>query len=532
MKGKIVNLVFDKWIPVVRADGCFSQASLLDVFSSDSKTVDLVVRPHERIALMRLFICIASAALDGPESIWDFDGVEEELPKKASQYLKKWSDCFNLYDVEKPFLQNINIIKPSKKDVASVQDDKTPVTKMDFSLATGNNSTFFDHPAITDGKRCFGDGEIALSLITFLCFSPGGLISKVLWDGKETSSSSKHALCTPSSMLHSFIRQDTLVGTIASNVLSKDQVKSHYGQYDWGRPVWEVMPHFPSDEQAIINATSTYLGRLMPLSRLVLLSHDRSSMLLGDGLEYPSFKEKINRFPSEPSATVVLSYDKSDTVLLGANLDKAIWRELHALAVKKNGGEGGALALSRLPDHESYDLWVGAFVTDKATILDTMESVFHLPSAMQEADGLNAYRSEVEYAEGMARKLGWAVETYRQHSDGGWEGRVKSAGPKKNDLFDKLKSKAMTFYWTAVEKRRDLLMAYVEASVLDPESTQVGKSSWRAAVEKNAADAYRLACGPQTARQLRAFALGQEKIKSANNGGIQESAVTISEVSE
>ena len=60
-----MNLTIDKWIPVVWHDGRHDSVSLNDVFLSGDKICDLSVRPHERIALMRLLVCIAQAALDG-----------------------------------------------------------------------------------------------------------------------------------------------------------------------------------------------------------------------------------------------------------------------------------------------------------------------------------------------------------------------------------------------------------------------------------------------------------------------------------
>lgn len=60
-----MNLVTEPWIPVVGIDGGHRLASLEQVFAEGRQFADLAVRPHERIALMRLLICIAQAALDG-----------------------------------------------------------------------------------------------------------------------------------------------------------------------------------------------------------------------------------------------------------------------------------------------------------------------------------------------------------------------------------------------------------------------------------------------------------------------------------
>jgi len=61
-----MNLATDAWIPIVWRDGNPGTVSLREAFVRGGEIRDLVVRAHERIALMRLLICVAQAALDGP----------------------------------------------------------------------------------------------------------------------------------------------------------------------------------------------------------------------------------------------------------------------------------------------------------------------------------------------------------------------------------------------------------------------------------------------------------------------------------
>jgi len=49
------------------------------MFETGHQIQDLAVRPHERIALMRLLICIAQSALDGPEDYDDWNGCRPRL---------------------------------------------------------------------------------------------------------------------------------------------------------------------------------------------------------------------------------------------------------------------------------------------------------------------------------------------------------------------------------------------------------------------------------------------------------------------
>jgi CRISPR system Cascade subunit CasA len=385
-----MNLVFDPWIPVTLLDGQPTKVSLFEVFINGHNYADLAVRPHERIALMRLLICIGNAALNGPEESSELDDVCENLPERAEAYLKEWKDNFELFHDRHPFLQQTNIKKLPKKSKKGeeIEFDTTPISKLDFSLATGNNTTLFDHLGAAKDNRVFSFPEQALALLTFQCFSPGGLIGKLIWEDQKAdgAGSSKHAPCTPSSMLHTFIRGPNLLQSIVKNLLTKSQIEDHFGTGHWGKPIWEMLPSGPKDKVAIENATLTYLGRLVPLSRLIRLLPGDTNMLLGDGLNYSSFPE----FPAEPSASVKFkSKEKTDRILFRAELDKAIWRELHALSIARTKDSvGGALALANLPENEACDLWIGAFVTDKAQILDTLESVCHLPAGMRLNQGL------------------------------------------------------------------------------------------------------------------------------------------------
>lgn len=202
-----MNLVTDPWIPVIKLDGTPWTASLLEVFTQGQEFSDLAVRPHERIALMRLLICIGQAALDGPNNGRDWEEAPRKLSRLAKIYLEKWKDRFELFydpsDEGKkcPFLQ-VATLEKSKKPEKPKQNDTSnsigkrkrkksgesdsnndnleetfvPISKLDFSLASGANTTLFDHLRGSDAKRSFSANSIPLLLITFQNFSPGGRI--------------------------------------------------------------------------------------------------------------------------------------------------------------------------------------------------------------------------------------------------------------------------------------------------------------------------------------------------------------------
>lgn len=515
-----MNLVNELWIPVVKIRGIKSEASLLDIFLSGTAYADLVVRPHERVALMRLFICIAHAALNGPENIKQWEKVPKELPARAAEYLtkSKWKDSFNLFDPEKPFLQIAGLVTTKDTEREKDAEDsaelksacdrpaKKPSTSiMNFSLATGNNTTLFDHAGDDTQARSLTQGKIALSLIAFQNFSPGGGASTVKWLTAETKQvGSLDAPCLK--MYHAFLRGTNLAETIHLNLLTRSTVHQAFGNDGWGKPIWEQMPSGPADERSIANATSTYLGRLVPLARWIKLL-DQRWMIWGRGFDYPIFPNF--RCP-EPSATSIERKDKQGQIvrgLLKASHDRGIWRALASLIVKRKANDvGGALALQNIPDHKAFDIHVCALLRNQATIEAFQESIFHIPAGMTIDIGRKIYEDEVKYAEVKARILGLAVEKWRREMDPDLEQKLKAAGKDKKKLWERLCSIATNHFWTAIERSLPLLLTYTSSFGEDDNDKR--KKIWRRAVSRSARESYELACSRESPRQLRAFTLG------------------------
>jgi CRISPR system Cascade subunit CasA len=506
-----MNVAFDPWIPVVTSEGVPELASLCEVLTKGDRFADLSVRPHERVALMRLFLCVAHAALNGPKDYNEWREVPKKLPEAVRRYLKEWKESFELFHKKKPWLQITGL---SKNQEEISKDDLSlwsPVSKLNFSLSTGNNTTFFDHAGMAI-NRSISISETLVSMITFQCFSPGGLISQVYWNNAQTGKSSKDGPCVSASMIHAFLRGENLLESLRLNLPSYDDIRSSYGNLGIGNPVWECPPGSFSDTAGIANATQTYIGRLVPMTRLILLHQAGSKMLLGDGLEYPPYS---NGFPPEPSATVLIRKiaKKEERILLSYRPSRALWRELSAVVTKRAAnGLGGPLSLCALQEGEECDLVVSALARDQATIVDTSESVFHIPAKLLSADGHIIYEEEVRNAETVAGRLGWAIEVYRTEIDGGWEGQLKSAGPAKGALKAKLHSLATVHYWTTVEKNLPLLMSHIAA--IDTDAALPTRDAWRKMLFATACDAFRVACGCESPRRMRAFAKGFQRLLS------------------
>ena len=504
-----MNLTTEAWIPIVWADGRPSTVSLCEAFERAEEIHDLAVRPYERIALIRLLICIAQAALDGPVDYDDWTTCHPRIVPAALVYLRRWRGAFELFGDGQRFLQVANLRKPSKKSNAD-GDEGNSVSKLDLALATGNNTTLFDNAGGL--PRAFASPEIALALTTFQCFSPCGTIAVALWNGTPTlgwgsypkvaPGQSAHAPCLSGNMLHSYLRGRTLLESLHFNLITKEHVVRMYGDDAWGKAVWERVPRGPTDKGAVQNATTSYLGRLVPLSRAIEVAEGGRSMTLVNGLEYPPYPEW-----REASATIVTrSLKKEPTRLaLPASIDKRTWRELHALtviAVEKNTN-GGPVALQNLRGDEDFDLWVGGLVAaGNGKLVDSTESVFHIPAAMLSEPAQRVYEEGVKLAGKGEYRLGRAVSVYHNelgdHLD----------RPEMRDRRQQIQSKAAAHFWTAMEFGVPRLLEIAEHPEKLGLPPEWHKTDWGRAVSSAIRAALEVACPHETPRQIRAYALG------------------------
>ena len=499
-----MNLSTDAWIPVVSIEGSSAIVSLLEAFERGHEIQDLSVRPHERVALMRLLICIAQASLDGPADHDDWKACRSRMVSSAVEYLKSWRPAFDLFGNGQRFLQVANLNKAIFESATGGDDDEgNSASKLDLALATGNNTTLFDNAGGSD--RTFTPEKLALMLTTFQCFSPGGRIGLALWNGQETAGkgSSDHAPCLAGGMLHALLRGESLLTTLHRNLLAKRQVEQLFGVNSWGRPIWELMPMQPTDAGAVKNANRTYMGRLVPLARAIWLADDCRSLVLANGLGYGTYSEEGWR---EPSATIVTRTVKGQPmrVVLSASVDKATWRELHALTVKgiSQNTNGGPAVLQNISDEEAFDLWVGALVANKAKPVDTIESVFHVPAAMFTEMGQTIYEKGVRQAETTEFRLKRAVSAYHKELGDNLD------RPEMKNRRQQVQSSAAAQFWNDIERAVPRLMEVATT----PESlglkSEWHKTAWGQSVWRAARAAYEYACPHETPRQIRAYALG------------------------
>jgi len=557
VKTACFNLVDEPWLPVTLVEdfprrterGPLPRVSLREAFEYGDKIVDLRCYPHERIALLRLLVCIAQRALNGPEDENDWKRCGERLASEAVAYLDKRKDCFNLLGNGPRFLQAHGNGKPGE------------MTVFRLTLIDKDTSVLFD-AQVRPGAKMEAP-ELAVSLVTFQSFAAGGKTggSELSPMGRKTKAgtikdepqSGEAALCREAGALHAFILGANLSETIHANLLCRSQIVPPASWPKSAIPVWEYRKtHLKDFPDANIGAS--YLGRLVPLARAVWLTEDQASAEIANGIRYGVFADskdaktgKVKPGTGIRELTTSIQPDRLDptksklvSASAGDGVPKAAWRELHSIAVlRRSATRGGPVALQHLRTIGSQDaiLWCGALVGPRAKVGDVIESVFRLPiQFLEDADAAREddprwrpgpnqiYRQGVDFANFWASKLQWAVQKYHES--------LKDSLKQNANRGRSVKNQAATRYWTALEQQAERVLLHGVALNSGKYSTAgdawMAKSPWGHEVRKAAHDAYEFSCPHGTPRQLRAYAAGlavlrrEDRPKSTSSDGAEE----------
>lgn len=300
-------LTGEKWIPVVRRGGTFCDVSLLELFEEGREILDLSVPPAERIALMRLLLCIVARSLPLPQTRREWESAQDRIAPRAIAYLKEWEGAFDLYG-EHPFLQVVGL---------EIEWNST-LDKLDFTLASGNNHTLFDHLASEKGRPHPPARQARMLLVT-QNFSVGGLIGVNSWNGVKTNEKPNNELSPAlvGSPLHTFLLGDDILDTLHLNLIPKDEL----GTLKIGEPVWEK--HLSNASEAQI-FKDTLLGRLAPLSRAIRLPENSTAISFAVGCKYAQIPEFFDPYLANRK-------EKKNCFYLSIKPERHPWRELESL---------------------------------------------------------------------------------------------------------------------------------------------------------------------------------------------------------
>lgn len=489
------NLVTDPWIPVVTPQGTRRLASLQTLYEDAGRIRDLACNPPQRITVMRLLICITQAALEGPEDEEDWLGCRDRIAARSLNYLARWRDAFDLYG-DRPFMQ-----------VASLEVEPTgwkPLDILDLRLARENNPTVFDHGATREG-RAFADSKIALNLLTILNFSTSGKVGQAIWGANQYGHSTSAAPCLDCAM--TFVRAANLLDTIHLNLMTKNGDITGVLRLPngvWGVPAWERFPTAPGttdpgNAEAFRNARESYLGRLVPFSRLIKVFplDDPPRCILGPTPQHCRM-EGLPRFRDPWCAIVQGSAELKRMVV---DPSRHMWRELGSLLSLRMSRAGlcgplpihNLLTFFRVVRDDHLDIWVGGVKSGGGggKIEDMAEWAFRIQPAHLHETAMARLEAGTELADRGAKALHAAVKKYH--------------GFMNTELVPY--DRAGARFWAELDRQH--------AALLGVAADPCGRlaETWYPIVRRAMQNAYAYVCPRGTAREIEAFALGRERLR-------------------
>ncbi len=356
-------LTGEKWIPVLRRGGSAADVSLLELFEHGEDICDLSVPPATRVALMRLLLCIVMRSLPLPSDRSEWEAAKSSIAPQAVAYLKHWETAFDLYG-DRPFLQ-VNGLE--------ISGDST-LDKLDFTLASGNNHTLFDHLA-GGQRRPQSPAWQARMLLVTQNFAASGLYGPNRWHGQATNALTGNPAspALDGSPLHTFLIGDNIIDTLHLNLITADELRDL--NLTVGVPVWEQPPDSPGEAQRF---RTTLLGRLAPLSRAIKLPEEGCRIQMAIACNYARLPEFSDPFLANRTTR------KSNSVCyLSVQADRHPWRELTSLLMLNSTSDKVTA-----PHHinkvirgwTSADkvmrLWCGGVAVDKAKYIFSGEWLF------------------------------------------------------------------------------------------------------------------------------------------------------------
>lgn len=495
-----LNLCTDPWLPVRMKSGDCIRVSLEDLFQKGNEISDLVLAAHERVSIMRLLICIAQRAIDGPSDRDEWDECMEDIAPAAVKYLQGWRHAFNLLGEDGAFLQ--------VKGVEPCNDSSwKSMGALSLSSAEGNNPTLFDNSA---GKmRSFSLAQTAIDLITFQNFAPGGTMGTAVWagekTGKEASDKVPAAPCTPKSAIHQFIIGRNIIYTIWLNMCPIENIRAF--RTGMGRPVWEQMPVKMDDCEARKNATLSYLGRLVPVSRTIKIAPDAQSCIVARGLTYPVYdvNNKLQYFESS------MSFDIKDgeRFILGADLNRALWRSLPAILHRYGHKRLDMIGLDEEDLPENFGVWVGALVYDRAKVLGEIDDYFERLTRYHV--GSSAFAVQVKLMEYAAKGANAILGAVKEYYNNIRPYQVsKNEKSKKSDVYEELIKKAHNnsklLYWGYLTARKDLYIKAIGVLAQDGKNGDGALDEWLSAICEGARETFNRVVPCDSVRQMAAWA--------------------------
>jgi len=476
------DLRHEPWIECETKDGrrmelgleeLFIQAHNLHRFHNDN--------PLAEAGMFRIFLALAHRIVEGPQDRRTWLELYEKGRFEAEQvhgYFERWSDRFDLFHPDYPFLQvpGLQYLDPKSNQPLP------PITIAELlsHRSSGNNSTLIDHTQDSD-RLALAPSEAVSALIEHYFFKPGGLLKKNS-NYCGTQGSCRHAAMVNG--LSVFLESvDQEKGSLFETLLLNLFYLRFLGSFpSWGTPVWEKDPTQSIDCAERSYIPRGYLDYLTLRGRNILLIPDPEGTVSSVYTCCGAWLDEKILHPFTP-----YRIDSQPPKALNLSTDRALWRDADTL-FHHTAAEGFSLRPLRyahtLPLKRSPALLVYGIINNQMKVLDGVRERLPIPRRiLQNPDDAGYIENMIRYAESRARRLVLAVDTFTTTLD-----HRERSSPKTEDRHAAIRE-AKTVFFTAMK-----LPFYRYIEEFDTGDPDAWLRQWQEEVYRSALLAYRDTC--------------------------------------
>jgi len=423
------SLLQEPWIPLIANDGTHDLGSLRDTLLRPAAWQRIgATNPIEALALYRLLLAICHRGI-GPGDTEDRAALLENWPSQSLEdYLDRWTERFDLFHPERPFLQAPDLAEAGLKPV--------PWTRLAPARSSGAERILWDR-SLDAHPEAITPAQAAVTLVTYLQFTPGGLV-RALRSSAEQGPACGLLLTLPTGST----LQETLALSLAPQ--TEDDHKLDRASWEKAAPTIEALKTKDSATKPLRGPADryTWLSRALLLTPGAAITH----LFCGAGLA-----PALSSTPDPMSAVVS---GKKGSFPLKLREDRAMWRDFHVLTGDRSKGSEpprvvSAAASIRLlqDDYSPLPLLTGGLLPDQAKIVLWRLEERHVSPKLLAGQG-EAANKALEQAESTGNQLRKALFSLCS----AWLQNGGERSPAAKDVKALLHStQAMAHYWAALE---------------------------------------------------------------------------------
>ncbi|MDO4856404.1 MAG: type I-E CRISPR-associated protein Cse1/CasA [Thermoguttaceae bacterium] len=484
---KSFNLVTKSWLSIAGV----GVVSLDEVFAPQNlqKFKRLGGTPIEKVVILRLLLCIVHASSPIPDLNAWIALTPEKLASNAREYLKIWSDRFDLYDEVHPFLQFPN------------RERGKVVSWWNLGVSSTDNNSVFTQSEL---KCVFSEAEKARLLLCGVCYSCRRKAEKLF---------SPYSLMGESGYLHSFLLGKNLLETICLNLLTlKDIQELNMFKNNLGKPFWEMDFTSPKWKE---NYQKSYQGSLFPLDKFLYIESD--GVRRDEGIPYPkSIKDGF----WDPGITI---FSKEKSALI-CSTEKLPWRSLGAIlqsAMQEKGKSSAFLkyGIMRICKKESishFGIWCGGAAVQIARVKTQkiagkygfVDSEFQITTSDYDDPWWEQYQKFItqldEYATCVRSSV---INYYKAMTD-----PEKNKKSKDSPFCKNMGKEAERLFWEKMEHHSNAILKL--ACKYDNEEEEFAQKKW----QDVAFSCYEDLCPCMTPRQIQVYVENRPRFPQTSKG--------------